>query len=106
MELKLGQSEVAQILQQIEAEYIAAQRGLTGLAEGATHEAITARMAGCSTAVVILSHSNRVAFVRRKNQKENMAFLSSVYSMPCTESVLLARTTPQCSCRMDASVGW
>jgi hypothetical protein len=34
MELKSGQSEVAQILQQIEAEYIAAQRGLTGLAEG------------------------------------------------------------------------
>jgi hypothetical protein len=44
MELKSGQSEVAQILQQIEAEYIAAQRGLTGLAEGATHEAISARM--------------------------------------------------------------
>jgi hypothetical protein len=37
-------SEVAQLLTQIEAEYIAAQRGLTGLAESASHAAITARM--------------------------------------------------------------
>lgn len=38
------QSEVAHILQQIETEYIAAQRGLTGLAQSARHAAITARM--------------------------------------------------------------
>ncbi len=44
MELKSGQSEVARILQQIETEYIAAQRGLTGIAESARHVAITARM--------------------------------------------------------------
>lgn len=37
-------SEVAQILSRIEAEYRAAQYGLTGLAEGAKHAAITARM--------------------------------------------------------------
>lgn len=37
-------SEVAHILQQIEMEYIAAQRGLTGLAQCARHEAVTARM--------------------------------------------------------------
>lgn len=38
------QSEVAQLLQRIEAEYLAAQRGLTGFAEGASHAAITSRM--------------------------------------------------------------
>ncbi len=38
------QSEVAQLLNQIEAEYLAAQRGLTGFAESAKHAAITARM--------------------------------------------------------------
>ncbi|MDQ2906110.1 MAG: hypothetical protein ABI456_13630 [Ktedonobacteraceae bacterium] len=37
-------SEVAQIRKQIEAEYIAAQRGLEGLATVARHEYITARM--------------------------------------------------------------
>jgi hypothetical protein len=37
-------SEVARLLAQIEAEYLAAQRGLTGFAEGAKHAAITARM--------------------------------------------------------------
>ena len=44
MEKTPSQSEVVRILQQIEAEYIAAQRGLTGIAEGARHAAITARM--------------------------------------------------------------
>lgn len=44
MEGIFDQSEVARILQQIEAEYVAAQRGLTGLAECARHAAITARM--------------------------------------------------------------
>lgn len=39
-----NQSEVAHLLSQIETEYIAAQRGLTGLAESASHAAITARM--------------------------------------------------------------
>lgn len=39
-----NQSEVAQLLDQIEQEYLAAQRGLTGFAEGARHTAITARM--------------------------------------------------------------
>ena len=38
------QSEVARLLNQIENEYTAAQRGLTGLAESARHAAITARM--------------------------------------------------------------
>jgi hypothetical protein len=37
-------SEVVHILDQIEAEYIAATRGLTGFAEGAKHAAITARL--------------------------------------------------------------
>lgn len=38
-------SEVARLLEQISAEYEAAQRGLSGLAYGATqHEFITARM--------------------------------------------------------------
>ncbi len=37
-------SEVRRLLNQIEAEYIAAQRGLTGFAESAMHAAITARM--------------------------------------------------------------
>ena len=37
-------SEVARILQQIEEEYVAARRGLTGLAECARHAFITARM--------------------------------------------------------------
>lgn len=44
MEGTFNQSEVAQILQQIETEYIAARRGLTGFAESAKHAAITARM--------------------------------------------------------------
>lgn len=44
MELKSSQSEIARILQQIETEYVAAQRGLTGLAQSASHAAITARM--------------------------------------------------------------
>ena len=39
-----NQSEVARILQQIETEYVAAQGGLTGLAQCAKHAAITARM--------------------------------------------------------------
>ena len=37
-------SEVARILQQIDLEYQAARRGLTGLAECARHAFITARM--------------------------------------------------------------
>ena len=44
MERASNQSEVARILQQIEAEYVAAQRGLTGFAESAKHAAITVRM--------------------------------------------------------------
>ena len=42
--MKTHQSEVTQLLNQIEAEYVAAQRGLTSLAEGAKHAAISARM--------------------------------------------------------------
>ncbi len=38
------QSEVARLLSQIETEYLAAERGLTGFAESARHAAITARM--------------------------------------------------------------
>ena len=37
-------SEVARLLNQIETEYTAATRGLTGFAETARHAAITARM--------------------------------------------------------------
>ncbi len=44
MDLQSNQSEVARILQQIETEYVAARRGLTGFAESAKHAAITARM--------------------------------------------------------------
>lgn len=41
----MGQSEVAQLLQQIDLEYGAAREALTGLALGtAQHEFITARM--------------------------------------------------------------
>ncbi|MBA2682761.1 MAG: hypothetical protein H0U76_30760 [Ktedonobacteraceae bacterium] len=39
-----GISTVAQLRKQIEAEYIAAQRGLEGLAAVARHEYITKRM--------------------------------------------------------------
>ncbi|MBA2677665.1 MAG: hypothetical protein H0U76_04615 [Ktedonobacteraceae bacterium] len=39
-----GTSTVAQLRSQIEAEYIAAQRGLEGLAATARHQYITARM--------------------------------------------------------------
>ena len=42
--MERNHSEVARLLAQIEAEYIAATRGLFGLAATATHEAITARM--------------------------------------------------------------
>jgi DNA transposition AAA+ family ATPase len=38
------ESEVAQILAKIEAECVAAQRGMTGFAESARHECITARL--------------------------------------------------------------
>jgi hypothetical protein len=44
MKEKTNQSEVTQLLHQIEREYIATQRGLTGLAEMAKHAFITARM--------------------------------------------------------------
>ena len=44
MERAPNQSEVAQLLGQIETEYIAAMRGISGLAVMAKHEAITARM--------------------------------------------------------------
>ena len=39
-----NQSDVARLLNQIEDEYLAAQRGLTGFAASATHAAITTRM--------------------------------------------------------------
>lgn len=38
------QSEVARLLDQIEAEYLAAQRGLSGFAASASHSAINARV--------------------------------------------------------------
>lgn len=44
MERVSKQSEVAQLLGQIETEYIAAMRGISGLAVTAKHEAITTRM--------------------------------------------------------------
>jgi hypothetical protein len=44
MEKAFNQSEIARLLSQIEAEYVAAQRGLSGFAESARHAAITARM--------------------------------------------------------------
>ncbi len=44
MRSEANDSEIARLLNQIEAEYLAAERGLTGFAEGATHAAITARM--------------------------------------------------------------
>jgi hypothetical protein len=44
MEQKNNVSEVAQLLAQIEAEYIAATRGISGFASTAKHAAITARM--------------------------------------------------------------
>ena len=39
-----NQSEVAKLLDQIEVEYLAAQRGLMGFAESASHSAINARI--------------------------------------------------------------
>jgi hypothetical protein len=39
-----NQSEVAQLLAQIECEYLAAQRGLSGFAESAKHAIIIAHM--------------------------------------------------------------
>jgi hypothetical protein len=45
MEAQAGKSEIARLRQQYEAEYEAAQRGLTGLAIGtARHDFITRRM--------------------------------------------------------------
>ena len=44
MERKSSPSEVARLLAQIEAEYLAAKQGLSGFAETARHAAITARM--------------------------------------------------------------
>jgi hypothetical protein len=44
MEQKNNISEVAQLLQQVEAEYLAATRGMSGFAVTARHAAITARM--------------------------------------------------------------
>lgn len=44
MEQKPNHSEVARLLQQIEAEYLAATRGMSGFAESAKHATITARM--------------------------------------------------------------
>jgi hypothetical protein len=44
MEKAFNQSEIARLLSQTEAEYVAAQRGLSGFAESARHAAITARM--------------------------------------------------------------
>ncbi len=39
-----NQSEISRLLQQIESEYRGAWNGLSGLAEMAKHQAITARM--------------------------------------------------------------
>jgi hypothetical protein len=44
MKQVVNQSEIARLLNQIEVEYLAAQRGLTGFAESAKHAAITARL--------------------------------------------------------------
>ncbi len=44
MEENKNTSEVAQLLQQVEAEYLAATRGMSGFAATAQHAAITARM--------------------------------------------------------------
>lgn len=43
-----NQSEVARLLAQIECEYLAATRGLTGLAATGKHEVIAARTANMS----------------------------------------------------------
>ena len=39
-----NQNDIARLLNLIESEYLAAQRGLTGFAASATHAAITTRM--------------------------------------------------------------
>lgn len=39
-----NESEIARLLCQIETEYLAGKRGLTGFAESARHTTITARM--------------------------------------------------------------
>lgn len=44
MESTVRGSDVTRLLNQIEAEYTAAQYGLSGFAESARHQAITARM--------------------------------------------------------------
>lgn len=44
MEGNSNHSTITHLLNQIEAEYLAAQRGLTGFAESARHSMITARM--------------------------------------------------------------
>jgi hypothetical protein len=44
MEQEKNTSEVAHLLQQVEAEYLAATRGMSGFAATAQHAAITARM--------------------------------------------------------------
>ncbi len=51
-------SEITQLLSQIEAEYIAAQRGLSSFAQSAKHAVITARMEHLGRL-----HENRQAIV-------------------------------------------
>lgn len=54
----MSESEVARLMRQIEAEYVAAERGLHGLALGtAQHEFITQRMEnmeGCRKQLAVL----------------------------------------------------
>jgi hypothetical protein len=60
------QSEVAQLLEKIRAEYEAAQNGLTGLAQTARHSFISARvenMAKLSMQLETLTDGNHMALI-------------------------------------------
>ena len=51
-----SRSEVARLLQQIKAEYEAAERGLTGIAQVAQHSFITKRLENMGNAHEALQH--------------------------------------------------
>ena len=73
MERPENASEVVRILRQIEAEYRAAQYGLTGFAEGASHEAITARLENLGKL-----HTNLAAIVGDRATKLLVECLESI----------------------------
>ncbi|MDQ2904418.1 MAG: hypothetical protein M3Y81_12790 [Chloroflexota bacterium] len=69
-----GISTVAQLRKQIEAEYVAAQRGLEGLAAVARHEFITAKMENMDC-----YHRQLVGLV---GEEQAIQMVAQVFGMP------------------------